>query len=331
MSYPNENIDEIEPIIEPDLPIIDCHHHLWDGPHGRYLLPEFAADTRAGHNIVSTMFVECRAMYRRAGPHHLRSVGEAEFAAGMAAMGASGNYGNTDFCAGFIGYADLRSGALLDKTIEALVSASGGRLRGIRQPVRWSEEEMPGLPHKLNPPGLMQDEDFRRGFARLAKYGLSFDAFLIHPQLDDLLDLARAVPATQVVINHIGGPLGFGPYAAQCDDIMSQWTKQMTALAELDNIRVKIGGLSMPFMGLVPDGEGRLSSARLAALWRPYVNRCIDIFGPARSMFESNFPVDGRSCGYPALWNAFKRLAADFTASEKAALFFETAKMTYRL
>ncbi|CAA9543489.1 MAG: Purine/pyrimidine phosphoribosyl transferase, partial [uncultured Thermomicrobiales bacterium] len=99
-----------EEIIEPALPIVDPHHHLWDRPGWRYLLDELLADLNSGHTIVATVFLQCRAMHRADGPEALRPVGETEFVNGVAAMSASGGYGLTRVCAGIVGPADLRLG-----------------------------------------------------------------------------------------------------------------------------------------------------------------------------------------------------------------------------
>ncbi len=106
----------------------------------------------------------------------------------------------------------------------------------------------------------------------------------------------------------------------------------MRALARHPNIHVKVGGMGMRLFGFrVHEGELPPASEELAAAWRPYVETCVGAFGARRCMFESNFPVDKGSCGYAALWNAFKRIAAGWSAEERTALFSGTAERVYRL
>jgi hypothetical protein len=122
-----------EEILEPELPIVDPHHHLVDRPEtGRYLLPQLLADIGTGHNITATVYLEWLSMCRADGPAELRPVGEIEFANGVAAMSASGTYGKPRVCAGIVGYADLALGAPVEKVLEAMIAAGDGRFRGIR-------------------------------------------------------------------------------------------------------------------------------------------------------------------------------------------------------
>ncbi|HXY98797.1 MAG TPA: amidohydrolase family protein [Stellaceae bacterium] len=321
-----------EEIIEPALPICDPHHHLWDFSGNRYLLPELLADTGSGHTIERTVFVECTAFYRAGGPGALKVVGETEFVNGAAAMAASGRYGAVAACAGIVGYADLTLGAAVEPVLAAHVAAGNGRFRGIRHAAGWDASEDVQNSHTKPPPGLFRRADFREGFAKLGQFGLSFDIWLYHPQLADVLDLARAFPQQPMVLDHVGGPLGIGPYAGRRDEIFPVWRSAIRALAQCPNVQVKLGGLGMKICGFqLHERAEPPDSAELAALWRPYVETCIEAFGPARSMFESNFPVDKVSCSYAVLWNAFKRLAAGASAAEKSLLFRDTAMRFYRL
>ena len=188
-----------EAILEPGLPIVDPHHHLWDRPGWRYLLDDLLADTNSGHNIVATVFVQCRAMHRAGGPEEMRPVGETEFVNGVAAMSASGGYGKTKVCAGIVGHADLRLGARVQAVLEAHIRAGGGRFRGIRHITAWDADPTLMNPAYAPPPGLMADATFREGFARLAPLNLTFDAWLYHPQIDELTALAQAFPDTRIV------------------------------------------------------------------------------------------------------------------------------------
>jgi predicted TIM-barrel fold metal-dependent hydrolase len=321
-----------EPILEPDLPIIDPHHHLWDRPGWRYLLDELVADTTSGHNIVATVYVQARAMYRAAGPVEMRSVGETEFINGAAAMSASGIYGNTQHCAGIVGHADLTLGGRVEAVLAAHIRAGGDRFRGIRHITAWDADASVGNPAYNPPPGLLADKTFREGFAVLGRLGLSFDAWLYHPQIRELTDLARAFPETKIVLNHVGGPIGIGTYAGKHKEVFSDWAASIKALAGCPNVHVKLGGLGMRMGGFgFHEKAEPPSSEALAATWRPYIESCIEAFQPSRCMFESNFPVDKGSYSYPVFWNACKLLAKGAGAAEKADLFSGTAARFYRL
>ncbi|HZD26967.1 MAG TPA: amidohydrolase family protein [Alphaproteobacteria bacterium] len=321
-----------EPALEPELPIVDPHHHLWDHPAHRYLLHELLADTGSGHDIRATVFVECLSMYRAGGPEALRPVGETEFVNGIAAMSASGNYGAMRAAAGIVGYADLTLGDPVAEVLEAHIAAGGGRFRGIRHAAGWDASEEIHNSHTRPPRGLYGHDDFRAGFARLAPLGLSFDAWLYYPQLDDVTALARAFPDTSIIMDHVGGVLGIGPHAGRREEIFDTWRQSIRALAGCPNVTVKLGGLGMKICGFeFHRRDTPPSSEELAAAWRPYVETCVEAFGPERCMFESNFPVDKASAGYGVLWNAFKRLAAGASPAEKAALFHDTAARVYRL
>ncbi len=316
-----------EEILDPDLPIIDAHHHLWDDHRPRYLFDELLADTRSGHNIRATVFMECGAMYRTDGPEAMRPVGEVEFVNGVAAVSASGNFGPARLCAGIVGHADLRLGEALGPVLDALERAGGGRFCGIRQMATHDKEV------RVHPsPGLLLDARFRDGFAELQRRGYSFDAWLYHPQLPELVDLMEGHPEARVVLNHIGGRIGIGSYAPRQAEVCAAWARDMQALARYPNFHVKLGGLGMPLCGF--GFEKRMdpvSSVELVEAWRPWFDACIEMFGVGRCMFESNFPVDRVSGSYRAVWNAFKRIAAGASAEEKAALFSKTAASIYRI
>ncbi len=321
-----------EEIIDPALPICDPHHHLWDFPTHRYLLPELLADTGSGHNVESTVFVECTAFYRAEGPPELAVIGETEFVNGAAAMAASGRYGATRACAGIVGRADLALGAAVEPVLAAHVAAGNGRFRGIRHAAGWDASDQVRNSHTNPPPQLFRMPSFRQGFAKLRQFNLSFDVWLYHPQLGDVVDLAQAFPDQPIVLDHVGGPLGIGPYAGHRNEIFPAWQASIRALAACPNMHVKLGGLGMNICGFnFHKRPSPPTSEELAAAWRPFIETCIEAFGAERCMFESNFPVDKVSTGYATLWNAFKRLAANATASEKALLFRDTAMRFYRL
>ena len=326
--------------LEPKLPICDPHHHLWEFRHERvahrYLLEEILEDVQGGgHNIVSTVFIECGAMYRKSGPKHMRCIGETEFVNGVAAMAASGLYGKTQVAAGIVGTADLTRGCRAGAVLDAQIVAGGGpkgRFKGIRHSASWDAD--PIIPKgRLNPgKGLYLDKTFREGFAELAPRNLSFEGWCYHHTIPDLTDLAKAFPDTTIILNHFGGPLGIGPYEGQQDEIFKTWRKDITELSKCPNVVAKLGGLNMEMNGFgfqhrpLPP-----TSDELVAAYRRYFEHTIDKFGPDRCMFESNFPVDMVSCSYTVLWNANKKMAKGASAKEKAALFHDTATRIYKL
>jgi predicted TIM-barrel fold metal-dependent hydrolase len=332
--YPNPDWLALrkEEILEPALEIVDPHHHLWDRDGHRYLLDQLLADTGSGHNIVQSVFIECGAMYRADGPHEMKPVGETEFVNGTSAMSASGRYGKSRLCAAIVGHADLRLGDGVARVLEAQIAAGDGRFRGIRHSVTWDSSDV-FTKARTNPPkGQMADATWRAWFARLAPLKMTFEAWLYHTQLMELADLARAFPQTTIILNHVGGPLGIGPYKDKKEETFAQWKAGIAELGKCQNVVVKLGGLGMTFgMFGFHTHETPPSSTDLAGAYKPYIDTCITAFGVDRGMFESNFPPDGASSSYPILWNAFKRLAADFSADEKAKLFSGTAKRVYRL
>jgi predicted TIM-barrel fold metal-dependent hydrolase len=321
-----------EAVLDPERPIVDPHHHLWDRDGQRYLIEEIAEDIASGHNIIATVYIEARSMYRAHGPESFRPVGEVEFANGAAAMSASRGYGPAAVCAGIVGHVNLLLGDGARPVLEAEIAAGQGRFRGIRHSSAWdADADVAGM-YATRPKSLLLDSTFRKGFACLAPLGLSFDAWLFHPQIGELTDLARAFPDTQIVLDHCGGPAGTGSYANRREEIFAAWKASIQDIARCPNVVVKLGGLAMRLLGY--DFHERPlppSSEELAAAWRPYIETCIEAFGPARAMFESNFPPDKGQCSYQVVFNAFKRIAAPYSEIEKTALFSKTATDFYRL
>lgn len=321
-----------EPALDPALPIVDPHHHLWDRPDWRYLLDDLLADTNQGHSIVATVFVQCRAMHRAAGPEAFRPVGETEFVNGVAAMSASGGYGPTKVCAGIVGHVNLMIGAAAGAVLDAHIQAGGGRFRGIRHISAWDPDPVIMNPAYQPPEDMLATAEFRAGFAELGKRGLSFDAWLYHPQIKWLTGLARAFPETPIVLDHVGGPLGIRGYEGNRDAVFADWKASMTELATCPNVHVKLGGLGMRINGFDFELEAEPpSSDALAAAWKPWIDTTIELFGAQRCMFESNFPVDKGSYAYGVFWNACKKLAAGASAEERTALFSGTAARFYKL
>lgn len=322
-----------EDALEPDMPICDPHHHLWDHRDGRverrYMLDEILSDIGSGHTIVSTVFIEHLAMFRADGPDEMKYVGEVEFANGIAAMAASGLYGKTRVAAGIVGYADLATGSRVRTVLEAEMAAAPERLKGIRCTGAWDPD--PRIA-RATAPGLYLDPGFREGFAELDALGLSFDVTCRYHQIPDCTDLARAFPDTTMILNHLGGIAGIGAYAGRQDEIFADWRESMAALSECPNVVVKLGGLAMDYSGFGWHERPKPpTSQELCDATRRYYETAIEQFGIERCMFESNFPVDKISCSYGVLWNSFKRITEGYSTDEKAALYHDTAVRVYRL
>ena len=317
-----------EAALEPDLAICDPHHHLWRRPDNPYLLDDFLRDASSGHRIVSSVAVECGAMYRDGGAPELRPVGETEFLESIAAEASLAEAG-TSVAAGIVAYADLALGDGVAAVLEAHLEASPARLRGIRYSTMWdASDSFRSVPR----PGLLRDAAVRKGLACLQPLGLSFDAWLYHPQLGELVEVARDFPDLPIILDHVGGPLGLGPYEGRRNQVFRAWSADVTALSSCPNVALKLGGV-----GSLRSGHDwhrrapRPGSAELAEAMRPYFELCIEKFGADRCMFESNFPVDRISYSYGSVWNAFKLMTRSYSDAERAALFHGTAARTYRL
>ena len=317
-----------EPVLEPQLPICDAHHHLWRRERSTYWLEELLADTGSGHRIESTVFVDCVSEYRPHGPRAMRPVGETE---AMHAIAEQTARSETRACAAIVGHVDMLLGDAVQPVLEAHLAASD-RFRGIRHTAGWDASDAVRNSHTDPPRGLLGDARFRAAFARLEPLGLVFDAWLFHPQIGDVTALARAFPGARIVLDHYGGPLGIGPYAGRADEVWGAWRASIDELAACENVFAKLGGIHMPLNGFGwHERDQRPDSQEIADATRRYVHHTIERFGPERCMFESNFPVDAVSCSYRVLWNAFKRIVADATPAEKALLFHDTAATFYRI
>ena len=320
-----------EDVLDPDLPICDPHHHLWDKPGDRYMIDEISRDVGSGHNIVQTVFVEVDAMYRSSGPEEMRPIGESEWVRGIGAQSDSGLYGRTKVATGIVGYANLNLGARVEPVLEAMESVSSGRFRSVRHTCSWDEYE-PLRSHRSGWPGMMAETKFREGLSKLIDRGHSFDALVYHPQLSELTELVDAFPNGVFVLNHIGRPLGVGPYQGHRDKVFEVWKKDMAKLAERSNVLVKVGGLGNRVSGFGWDTQPEPpNSQELVEKTSPYYLYTIEVFGPERCMFESNFPVDKNSYSYKTIWNSFKRMTQGFSSTEKTWLFHDTAAKAYRL
>jgi L-fuconolactonase len=331
-----------EDALEPELPICDCHHHLWDYPDSlpenqlrhkwvrHYMLTDMLQDIGKGHNVRETVVVESRTMYRNYGPKEYRSIGQTEFAQGIAAQAATGLYGHTLVAAGIVGYVDLALGDAVAPLLEAHLIAGKDRFRGIRNVLTWHSGHE--IESRISGPDFITSPLFLKGFSYLHKYNLSFDTFIFHPQLADMAKLAKAFPGTLIILEHFGGLLGVGPYLNKREEVFPSWKKGIAALKDYPNVIMKMNGLGQLLNGFewnkrtVPPG-----SEELAKSIKPYFDHCIENFGVNRCMLESNYPVDRISFSYTVLWNAFKRLTKDYTKSEKAALYRDNAVNVYRL
>jgi predicted TIM-barrel fold metal-dependent hydrolase len=252
-----------------------------------------------------------------------------EFLEAAANTAAANTTIKTRIATAIVGFADLSLGDAVAPVLEAHLAASPSRFRGIRYSTTWDAS---GELRNETAPRMLADADFRRGFSWLKKLHLSFDAWLYHPQLPELADLARAFPEVTIVLNHIGAPLGVGPYAGKRDEVFQSWSRGVAEVASCANVTVKLGGVGSTRSGY--DWHQRAvkpSSAAIAEVLRPYFECCIEKFGAHRCMFESNFPVEKRSNSYVVVWNAFKRIAERYSAAERAALFHDTAARVYRI
>lgn len=321
-----------EEAIDPARPIVDAHHHLYLREGHRYLLGEYLADIASGHNITASVIVQARSMLRASGPDELRPVGETEFANGVAAMAASGRYGAAAIGAGIVGYADLRMGDAVAPLLEAHAAAAPDRFRGIRQIAVWDKDAALVNPAYLVPEDLFERPDFRTGYARLAEYSLSFDAWLYFHQLPRLTALANAFPHIPIVVDHCGGILGVAGYSTPRADVFNRWRAALGLLAKCPNVMMKIGGLGMRISGFAfADRDRPPTSTDLAVRWRPWVETCLELFGADRCMFESNFPVDAGSYAFGIGLNAMKRIADVASDAEKSQFFSGSARRFYRL
>ena len=328
-------LDQVqEAPIDPAYPVIDPHHHLWPQHPLRgytYLVDALARDLTAGHNVLASVFIQCSTMYRQSGPEHLKPIGETEWVNTIAEQFARDNPKGPALMAGIVGYCNF-TGDRVDEVLEAHLAAAPKRFRGIRQGCPWTDDAEILKTSVVYQKDLLLDPAFRHGYARLAKYGLSFDGWMFHPQLPALADLARSFPDIPIVIDHLGGPLGKGAYNARRDTVFAEWKQSITELARCPNVHMKLGGSVMPMFGFAWDSRALPpSSDDLFKAAGHFFDFAIEKFSPARCMFESNFPVDKEHCAYVPLWNSFKKMTARYSDSERADLFRNTAARFYHL
>ena len=318
-----------EAIIDPALQIVDAHHHFYDRPGWTYFAEEYRADAASGHNIRASVYMQAQTRYRTDGPEAMKPVGETEYVVSTTRPDAARPL---QIAQGIVGHADLRLGAGVRDVLEAHLRAGQGRFKGIRHLTTWDADASLLNTVSAGPRALLLDRAYRAGVAQLAPLGLSYDAWLFFPQLPELIDLAKAFPDTPIIVNHCGGVVRIASYKHRRPEVFEAWRKSMRELARLPNVNVKLGGLGMRINGFdFEQGEAPPSSTQLAQTWKPWMETCIEAFGPKRCMFESNFPVDKGSYAYATGWNAFKRLTADASAADRQALFEGTVSRVYRL
>jgi L-fuconolactonase len=318
-----------EDAVDPGIAIVDAHYHLLGGP-GEYGPEQFVDDVRrSGHRVVRSVHAESGQPYRTEGPEERRPIGETEWAAQCAQRVEE--LGGPPIV-GIVAHADLRRDDASDIVTEH-AEAARGLLRGIRQTASHDPTgSITVVAAGMAPAGLLADEDLRRGVRALGAMGLAFDTWIYYHQLPELLELAAAAPDTTIILDHMGGPVGVAAYKNRRDEILGEWRQGMEALAGSPNVVVKIGGIGMPLMGLRwHTAERPPTSDDIVTAWGDPVRFVLEQFGPGRCMFESNFPVDRRSCGYGVLWNAFKKMSSDLSASERGELFSGTASRVYKL
>ncbi|BDH56513.1 amidohydrolase [Tsukamurella sp. PLM1] len=316
-----------EDVIDPDLPIVDAHHHLWIEPYA-YDRAAFEADVDSGHRVDATVAVECHVAYRRTGPEALYPVGETEFLAESVAD----QHGLTKVAAGIVGYADLSLGAEIEPVLAGHIEAGRGRFRGVRFSTGWDSSPDVANTQTGERPGMLRESRTIEAARVLARNGLTLDAWLFHPQLADVAVLADAVPELNIVVDHCGGPLGYGPYARHRSSHFERWRAGIDLVARRPNVWCKVGGLLA--RGAAIDyvrAPAPPTSDDLARTWFPWLDACVEAFGPDRCMFESNFPVDKMGTTYRVLWNAYKKFASAASAYERARLFSGSARAFYRL
>lgn len=319
-----------EDIIAPSRRVIDPHHHFFAPnqafPH--YDLDDLWRDTM-GHKIEKTVFLQCWQGYRTDGPEELKPVGETEWVDGIARE--SSRDSSKAQVSGIVGTAELRLGARVREVIEAHAAASK-LFKGIRQMAPWDASPEVMSLDGVEDGRLYLDPKFQEGVKVLQDMGYIYETWLYHPHIKHLTTLARAVPGVTIVLDHMGSPLGVGPYAGHRDEIFKKWAHDISELATCPNVTIKLGGLLMPWQGFRFEEKPRApTSDEIVAAQRPYYDHAIAAFGTKRCMFQSNFPVEKNAVSYDVLWNAFKKFAAAYSEDEKDNLFYGTAAAFYRL
>jgi predicted TIM-barrel fold metal-dependent hydrolase len=325
--------------LEPDLPIIDAHVHIWPDRFtplvehfGKGMSEDFLRGIeRSGHDIRAGVHVTIQANHRDDLPPEMIPVAETAFleeeGRKLEALGPR----TPMLTAGIVAGVDMLLGDDVERVLDAHCAASPDRIRGVRHPVAWHPS--PLIPFTEERGGILIEPAFIDAARHVARRDLSLDVFVFYNQLPDVMALARAVPDLPIVLNHSGGIITDPRFADQALEIISEWRASMRALAACENVVVKLGGMGMPPLAgnYWTQHEQPPTSQHHADWQRPYVMHIIDNFAVDRVMFQSNFPTEKPSANYGIVWNAFKRIAQGFGASEKSKMFFENAKTTYRL
>ncbi len=293
--------------------IVDPHHHLWDRERHHYpwlaepVVSSIVGDTTPlCHNYLVADFMAdhgqlevVKSVHLQAEIDHDLSVEETRWLQSLADAGPG-------FPHGIVAFADLSA-----PNVEAMLAAhcQSANMRGIRQILNIHRDPQKTFVTR----DYMVEEQWQQGFGLLARYRLSFDMQLYWPQMAQGAATARRHADTQIVVNHTGMPIDRDP------DGIAGWRQGMRALAACPNVVVKISGLGMT------DHRWTTDSIRL------FVLDTIDIFGPGRCLFASNFPVDRLFSSYAAVWAAYDEITKDFSAHERAALFHDNAVRVYGL
>lgn len=335
MRYQPDWLDLVrEDAIDPDLPIIDAHHHLYDDPvrnatMGRFLVDEFLSEIAAsGHNVVSTVYVEAYKSFLDAGPEELRSVGETRRANSVAEETLLKAPGGPRLCEGIVCNANLMLGERLGPVLDVHHQTAPRRLRGLRD--HTASDPDVEIPYVV-PEGMMRDPAFLAGVRCLAERDLSWDVYVFHPQLPDVAAVAAALPNLRIVLDHVGAPLAVGRFKDRAETFKG-WRVSLADVARLPNVNVKLAGMLADYVG--GDFEGKPkppTSEEVLRHTQDYYRAAIDLFGPDRCMFASNFPRDRVAVSYGVTWNVYKRIAAGYSDNERAAMFHGTAARVYRL
>jgi predicted TIM-barrel fold metal-dependent hydrolase len=327
-----------EEILDPNIEIIDPHHHLWHGPEDhpgvkgsyRYLLEDLWKDTSSGHNIKKTVFIDCGQEYYQEGPEQFKPVGETEFVVEIAKQ-AQEDLSQAQI-AGIIGHANMMLGSSVKEVLELHLDKGEGLFRGIRHAGGWDKDERVKNAHSHPTPYIYLEDKFQDGLRELSSLGMVFDTWHYHNQIKDLTKLANNIPELVIIHDHFGGPLGIGPYIGKREEIFEQWKEDIYELSRCKNVYAKLGGLAMPVNGW--DWHKRdkpASSDEIVSEQGKYYLYTLECFGPERCMFESNFPVDKQSVAYHIIWNAYKKMVKDYSEKDKFNLFFGTAEKVYKL
>ena len=322
-----------EEIINPELPIIDPHHHLWNGDNQLagsfpYLIENLSEDTNSGHNIVGTIFMECSQGYYSDGEEKYKPVGETEFVINL--IKDSEKLSKSTNIIGIIGFADLMLGHEVKDVLNTHLSKGEGLFRGIRHAAGWDKNNEIHNSHSNPIENIYHNKSFMKGAEELINLSLTFDAWHYHHQINDLSIFAKKYPELTIIHDHFGGPLGVGPYEGKKEEIFKKWKDDISLLSESKNVYAKLGGLAMPVNGWNFHKQNKpASSDQILDMHHEYYLHTINCFGVERCMFESNFPVDRRSVSYHVIWNAFKKMVLGYSNEDKKKLFFKNAKDVY--